>query len=364
MIQAVKIQGFKSIKNLSLQLRNLTVLIGSNGVGKSNFISFFELTKAIFQQNLGRYIMDNGGINTLLYKGRKVTEQVLGLLDFDNVNAFEFILRPGQSGKGYINRTSDYFNKNSDNTKNYSLWHHKVWDTNVEESALSTNTLWRAGYLKKYLQDFTVYHFHDTSSSSPMREPWDINDNVRMRDNGSNLAAFLFKLQQSDRKAYDLIEGTIKSVAPYFKRFVLAPDRNLSGKISLEWEEIGSDMRLNGHSFSDGTIRFIALATLLLQTDTPSVIIIDEPELGLHPTAINKFASLVKRASRKSQIILSTQSTNLVNCFEPNNILVVDRKEDQTVFRYLSADSLSIWLKDYNYCISDLWEKNLIGGQL
>ena len=123
-------------------------------------------------------------------------------------------------------------------------------------------------------------------------------------------------------------------------------------------------MYLNGYSFSDGTLRFIALATLLLQSDTPEIIIIDEPELGLHPAAINKLAELVKRASIKSQIILSTQSTNLLNCFETEDVIVVDRIDNQSVFRHLSGEELEKWMDEYNLSISDLWEKNMIGGQL
>jgi predicted ATPase len=244
------------------------------------------------------------------------------------------------------------------------LWHRTFWDSGVEESALITQKQWRATYLKTYLRSFTVYHFHDTSSSSPMRGQCEINDNSFLRDNGSNLAAYLYMLKQTDEKAFRLIEGTIHSIAPYFKRFNLRPDPVTPSKISLEWEEVNSDMYLNGYSFSDGTIRFIALATLLLQSKLPEVIIIDEPELGLHPAAINKLAALIKRASKSSQIILSTQSTNLVNCFEPENIIVVDREDEQTVFKRLNPADLSVWMDEYNYSISDMWETNLIGGQL
>ena len=115
-------------------------------------------------------------------------------------------------------------------------------------------------------------------------------------------------------------------------------------------------MYLDGYSFSDGTLRFIALTTLLLQSKMPEVIIIDEPELGLHPAAINKLSQLVKQASLKSQIILSTQSTNLVNCFEV--------EDNQSVFRHLEREELEKWMDDYELSLSDLWEKNMIGGQL
>lgn len=364
MIDRVLINNYKSIRDASVSLGALNVLIGSNGVGKSNFISFFEITKAIFQQRFGEYTMDHGGIDSLLYKGRKVSEQISGLLDFNNTNAFQFIVRPKQSSAGYIAQIADFFNNIGDQTKEYLRWHMMVWDKNVDESSLINNPKWRANYLKAYLNSFTVYHFHDTSASSPMRGLCPIGDNEYLRENGSNLASYLFHLQQTDKKSFDLIEATIRSIAPYFKRFDLKPDRNVAGQISLEWQENDSDMYLNGYSFSDGTIRFIALSTLLLQSKLPQVIIIDEPELGLHPTAINKFASMVKRASKSCQIILSTQSANLVNCFEPKDIIVVDRSDNQTVFRHLDPDRLSTWIDEYDYSLSDVWEKNLIGGQL
>ena len=365
MIENVIIKNFKSIRDLELPLTNLNVLIGSNGVGKSNFISFFEMAKAIFEQRFGSYTLDKGGIDNLLYRGRKISKEIYGLMDFKNTNAFFFTLKPAQSNKGYIDNTGDFFNKRGESTKDYlDQWHRTFWDSAVEESNLMGKMYGRAYYLNSYLRSFTVYHFHDTNSSSPMRGQCEINDNSFLRDNGSNLAAYLYMLKQTDEKAFRLIEGTIHSIAPYFKRFNLRPDPVTPSKISLEWEEVNSDMYLNGYSFSDGTIRFIALATLLLQSKLPEVIIIDEPELGLHPAAINKLAALIKRASKNSQIILSTQSTNLVNCFEPENIIVVDREDEQTVFKRLNSADLSVWMDEYNYSISDMWETNLIGGQL
>lgn len=364
MIDQIIIKNYKSIRELKLPLNRLNVLIGSNGVGKSNFISFFELVKAIYEQRFGSYTLSKGGIGSLLYQGRKVSEKIVGLIDFNNTNAFCFKLKPSQSNKGFIEETKDYFNSKGTSNKEYTTWNKKQWDNAVEESDLIDNKAWRAGYLKKYLNSFTVYHFHDTSSTSPMRGACELNDNEYLRDDGSNLAAYLYRIQQTDEKAFRLLEGVIRSIAPYFNRFKLKPDFINPDKINLEWEEVDSDMYLNGYSFSDGTLRFIALATLLLQSEAPEIIIIDEPELGLHPAAINKLAALVKRASKKSQIILSTQSTNLVNCFEVDDIIVVDRADNQSVFKHLSTEDLSTWLNDYDYSISDLWEKNLIGGQL
>ena len=364
MIEQVIISNYKSIRNLELPLQRLNVLIGSNGVGKSNLISFFELAKAIIEQRFGSYTLEKGGIDNLLYRGRKESNHIKGLLNFDNTNAFFFELKPVQSNKGYIEQSGDYFNHLHLVDKDYSKWNKSKWDSAVEESCILDNLQWRAEHIRRHFKSFTVYHFHDTSSKSPMRGECDINDNESLRDNGANLAAYLYRLQQTDEKAFKLIEGVIRSIAPYFKQFKLRPNSINPDKISLEWEEKETDMYLNGYSFSDGTLRFIALATLLLQTNAPKVIIIDEPELGLHPAAINKFAEMIKKASFKSQIILSTQSTNLVNCFEPEDVIVVDRKDGQTAFKRLSKTDLAVWIEEYEYSLSDVWEKNIIGGQL
>ena len=168
-------------------------------------------------------------------------------------------------------------------------------------------------------------------------------------------------LQRTEITAFHLIEGTIRSIAPYFKNFRLSPNKSMEGYIALEWEERNSDMYLDAHNFSDGTLRFIALATLLLQPNPPQTIIIDEPELGLHPAAINKLGALIKRASRKSQLIVATQSVSVVDCFTPDDIIVVNRRDGQSTFDRLDTSMYATWLEEYS--LGEVWEKNIIGGQ-
>ena len=362
MIERIILQNFKSIRHADIRLGNLNVLIGSNGVGKSNFISFFELVNALLNQRLGIHILERGGIERFLFQGLKHSDHIGSLIDFNNKNAFFFKLKPAISNKAFIETSGDYFNGNGDESKDYqNQWHRTVWDNAVEESGILNSPKWRAEYLRNFLRSFTVYHFHDTSVTSSMRRECMIGDNEFFRHDASNLAAFLYRLQQNEPQCFKLIEGVIRSIAPYFNHFKLRENPNNKGMISLEWEEKNSDAYLDANSFSDGTLRFIALTTLLMQPNLPDTIIIDEPELGLHPSAINKFAALVHRAAQSKQVILATQSVNLVNCFEPEDIIVVDRKDNQTVFNRCSKDALEAWLEDYN--IGDIWEKNIIGGQ-
>jgi len=322
---------------------------------------FFELVNAILNQNLAGYILKRGGFERFLYNGKKESKNIVGLLDFDNTNACYFDLRLTIDNNVFIKELSDFFNNNNDKEKSYlKKWNKKVWNQNVPESDIISNPKWRAEYIRKYLKSFTVYHFHDTSITSSMRSECNISDNESLRHDGSNLAAYLYRLQQNENQHFLIIESVIRSVAPYFKQFKLREDPINMGTIKLEWEQIGSDAYFDAYSFSDGTLRFVALATLLLQPMKNATIIIDEPELGLHPFAINKLAAMIKRAAKHNQVIVATQSVSLINAFSPEDIIVTDRN-GSTSYRRLVADGLKEWIEDYN--LGDIWEKNLIGGQ-
>ncbi len=361
MIEQIGIRNYKSIREALIPLRKINILIGENGAGKSNFITFFELVKSLYDQRLGAYMLSNGGMNAQLYCGLKYSKSIEGLIDYDNKNAFFFTLSPGVGDKAYIEETGDYFNAKEIESKDYISWNKMIWDKVVEESEIADKKDYRAKYIRNLLKSFIVYHFHDTSRTSPMRQPCPVGDNSTLRHDASNLPAVLLRLKQTDPTAYRLIEATVHSVAPYFKRFRLAPMLTDESRIKLEWEEQDSDMYLDASSLSDGTLRFIALATLLLQTQLPETIILDEPELGLHPAAMVKLSAMIKRASSKSQIIIATQSVGLISNFTLDDLIVVGRDDNQSTFHRLNEQDFSQWLDAYS--VGELWEKNIIGGR-
>lgn len=360
MIRQIIIENYKSIHKATIDLAPINVLIGANGAGKSNLISFFELLSALYNQRLQRYILERGGIGRLLHNGLKGSDRIRGVFNFSNRNALGFVLLPTDTG-GAVIATQDCFNSGGSPDMDYEAWHRATWDNGVSESQIRDNKTWRAGYLQEFLQSFTVYHFHDTSRTSAMRQSCDVGDNRYLRHDASNLPAFLYRVQQTEPRVFTLIEQTIRSIAPYFKCFSLAPSPLAPNQMSLVWEEQDSDMYLDAQSLSDGTLRFIALTTLLLQPAPPKTIVIDEPELGLHPAAIEKLAALVRVASHKAQVIIATQSSSFVSCFEPEDIVVVERKEGGTAFVRPDKERLASWLEDYS--LGELWEKNLIGGK-
>jgi len=180
------------------------------------------------------------------------------------------------------------------------------------------------------LKLWQIYHFHDTSSTAAIKQYCHITNNRRLEFDASNLAAFLYKLKQTKPFYFNKIEETIKLVAPYFDKFILEPNELNPSKIKLEWRQNGSENYFDAFSFSDGTLRFISLATLLLQPNPPDTIIIDEPELGLHPYAISVLAALIRAFSIEKQIIVSTQSVTLLDYFEPEEIIVVDKQAENS----------------------------------
>ncbi len=368
MIEYIKIRNFKSIRKLDFELKPINILIGANGAGKSNFVSFFKLTNQIQEQRLQKYIGDN--FDKFLYFGRKKSKHVYGLIDFNNEFVFSFALEPeSSSNSGFISNLQ--FCENAYNQdKDYSKWqllfesHGHALESPTNKSVISPKGIKFTGFrvLSHYLNSFNIYHFHDTGDASPLKKINKLDDNSYLREDGENLASFLYYLQEKHPKEFHNIENQIRSVAPFFDGFNLSPRKLNEEEIRLRWIEKGSDAYFNAYDLSDGTLRFMALATLLLQPDLPKTIIIDEPELGLHPFAINKLAAMMKQAAAKgSQVLVSTQSVNLIDNFEPEDIITVDREADQSVFKRLNSEDLKDWLEDYT--LGDLWNKNVIGAR-
>lgn len=354
MLQSIRIEGFKSIHKLSLNLNSINILIGSNGVGKSNFISFFKLVNNIYEQRLQQYSLKRG-VDNLLHYGRKHTQEIRGYLNFGN-NAYEFNLLPTDEDTLFIAREDSILNNSSEYNETY-------YDLNRSESRIKDKYRPRDSYLSEHLESYKIYHFHDTSISAPLRAIAKVDDNRNLREDGGNLPAYLYYLQEKYPKNFKRIEKIVQSVVPFFERFDLAPLLlGEEGRINLKWlESDHPEYYFDAKDLSDGSLRFIALVTLLMQPNLPKVIIIDEPELGLHPTAINKLSGLIKSAATKGcQIIVSTQSVTLLNNFDAEDIITVDKEKNQSVFRRLDKQKLSNWMNDYS--LGELWTKSIIQG--
>lgn len=341
-------------------LGDINVLIGGNGSGKSNFIEAFRMLREISEGRLKQYVLSSGDADRIVHFGVKETKRVKFKAYFnDSVDQYEIVLTPTDIGGLVPSEEYTYYWN-----KNYPQPYQKTLHSNGAEAAISNASVDNvSAYVKNALSSWRIYHFHDTSKSSSLKAISDIDDNRFFRSDGSNLAAFLYLLKEKHVDEYQMIRKTVKQIAPFFDDFILEPRSLDNSKIRLEWRHEKSESYFDVSSFSDGTLRFIALSVLLLQPDTykPSIILVDEPELGLHPAAITLLGALIRQASVKCQVILSTQSPFLLDNFDVDEVIVANRSEEASVFQKLDKNTLSEWLDEYS--LGELWEKNELGGR-
>lgn len=371
MLDKIQLSGFKSIRELTLELHGLNVLIGANGAGKSNLISFFKLFNHLMSNNLQQHIATSGFADVMLYYGAKRTPQITATLNFgtsSGENIYHMrLVNAAQDTLIFADEAISFSRLNSVSPAPLvSLGAgHRESKLLVDEPSVAANQnqTKTAHVIKSIMQRWRVYHFHDTSSEAKIKKNTYINDNHYLRHDAGNLAAFLYQMQHSNETHYRRIVNTLQSVTPFFGDFVLAPSGLNPEYITLNWRDRGADPDnvFGPHQLSDGTIRLIALITVLLQPHLPELIVIDEPELGLHPYAISILAALLKSVSRKTQIIVSTQSVTLVDQLDPEHLIVVDKFEDQSIFKRIKEAELESWLEEYS--LGELWEKNVLGGR-
>jgi predicted ATPase len=362
-LKEVSIGGYKSIaydKPITLKLDDVNILLGANGAGKSNIVSFFQMLSFMMSKKFGLYVASNGDADTLLHYGSKNTQSISGNLKFsfkDSIDTYEFLLRHVVPNKLiFLEERVFWYRQDADSpfTANLIPLYH--------ESAITENKNKVVRSIFRMLDFCKVYQFHDTSKEGPLRTGCPVETSNYLQAYGNNLPSFLLLLKENYRDSYNKIVFYIQNIAPQFKDFYLEP---LNNYISLRWtDNSATDYVFNAYQLSDGTLRFMALATLLLQPREimPNVIIIDEPELGLHPFAINQLAEMIKDASRHTQIIVATQSKDLVDNFDIENISVVemDKETQSTSVKQLTEEEYHHWLEEY--MISELWDKNVIGG--
>lgn len=348
----IEIKGYKSIKEANIRLKPINILIGGNGAGKSNLLSFFEFLNNLYEGKLKEYVALNGGIDKMLHKGIVNSTELNSKIGF-NKNHYSFNIKKGDphfvfTSEGLWYDGNPYY-KNPFEISNFG-----------NEAELKYDTSPRAKFIREYLDSLKKYHFHDTGKNSPFNMPSNINqDAFMLYHDGRNLASMLFRIREERPKIYRRIIMTIQRIAPYFNDFFLNPEED--GTIRLFWQDKYSSFIYGVNDLSDGTIRFIALAVLFMQPVLPKTIIIDEPELGLHPWAIGILSGMIQGASNDDcQIIMATQSTDLISNFTPEDILTVDQKDGQTKFNRLSKEHLDLWLEDYS--LGDLWKRNIINS--
>ncbi len=358
-ISHLTIEGFMSIQKLDrLELRDLNVLIGPNGAGKSNFVSFFYLLREMVEGRLQNWISKRGGSDRILTYGIKQTSQFKSRIDFGQ-NGYEFILRPNVEGKLYFEDERLLYSRGSDDQSITLGSDH--FESRLK-SEIVPHAYRRADNCYAPISDWRVFHFHDTSRTASVRRKGELQDNAYLRSDASNLAAYLYRLKRRRFDKYEQVIKVVRLAIPFFDDFDLAPEEIRPDEylIQLTWRQIGSDYPLLPSQLSDGSIHFICLVTALLQPAPPSTIVIDEPEIGLHPYAIHLLGSLLRSASQRMQVIVATQSSLLLDEFDVDDLIAVELENGVSVFKRLEEENFQEWLKDFS--VGELWHKDVLGG--
>ncbi len=372
----LELKGFKTFRELVFEPRALNVLIGANGVGKSNFISFFRLMSWAMASsgNLQLEIARKGGASRFLHDGPQVTPRIEVGLTFETEkgrNEYTACLEHAAGDTLIFANEQFRFTRNQDGPA--SPWK-RLGSGHRESGLISLGDQGNrtAQTIRVLIQRCIVAQFHNTSQTSRMLDKWSINDNRYLKEDGGNLAPVLLRLQNDEPLAYRRIVDTIRLIAPFFSDFELIPAHNT---LLLAWRETGSDVVFDASQASDGMLRTMALVTLLGQPekDLPSILILDEPELGLHPYGVGVIGSMIKRASKYVQVLIATQSVTLLDQFAPEDVVVVERPMHsppgappvragrEATMRRLDPASLATWLEEYS--LGDLWLKNLLGAR-
>jgi predicted ATPase len=351
MLKKLTVQGFKSIERQTIELGSLNVLIGANGSGKSHLLAALSFFRTSALGHLDVRVKQMGGADRVLYHGKKTTQACFFACESETFS-YEQTLIPVAGDRLEVVKEGLILGEKVE-------WSEGGADIDSLEARLRNE---EDRHLKE-IEGWRTYHLHDTSATAAVKSTCNIDDNRYLREDAANLAAYLYWLKLKQLGEYRRIVSTIRLAAPYFDDFVLEPLRHNERTIRLVWKQRNTDAYFDADSLSDGTLRFMSLTTLLNQPrwSMPTLIVIDEPELGLHPLAIRLLAEMLDAASEHTQVLVATQSVTLLDNFPIKQVIVADHDGKGSVFRRLKADDYRLWLE--NFSVGELWEKNVLGGR-
>ena len=365
-IESLHVKGFRSLADVRIaDLPNPAVLLGANGSGKSNVLRFLEMVTAMLQgRGLAHFVQYHGGADDQLFHGSATTRRIdasLGLRTEAGRHEYRFGLEHAQPDRLLFSEEALGF---GDDARSM-VWHRFGGghdDARLPYSRVGVDGAREspAERFKGFFERCVVHQFHDTSGTSPFKVRWDAEESFRLLPHGGNLASVLLHLSRRDKDRFDAICYYVSRILPGFRCFEI---EEAYGKTLLRWQASGSRKTFGPHLTSDGTLRFLALVTLLnLPSEVlPNIVLVDEPELGLHASAITLIAEMVKSVALKRQVVVATQSPIFVDFFDPEALVVLDLDGGKTLVRRPAELDLGQWLEEYT--TGEIWRKNLIGGR-
>ena len=368
-IESIRIRGFRSLADVELSgLGPATVLIGPNGSGKSNVLRFLDMVRYMLgPRRLAQFVERQGGASDQLFGGSDATDRIDAEITLKTDNGwYDYRFTLEYAHPGHLFFSAEAFRERCQEHPDGSGWQDLGGGQREANLVLvaRSNEFPRldksaAAVIVRTLSRCVAFQFHNTDDRSRIKREVDTSYNNRLLVHGGNLAAVLYRTEQEDRRRYDRICRYIGRILPGFDQFDI---EERDGKVALRWQADWSDYSFGAHLTSDGSLRTFALVTLLNSTpeELPDVILLDEPELGLHPSAVTLIGAMISSLSARRQVIVATQSPLLVDSFELDQIRVLELREGRTEVRQYDPAEYKHWLEDYS--TGELWQRNLLGG--
>lgn len=367
-IDWVAARGFRSFRDLKrLLLGQINLLIGPNGVGKSNLLMLLDFLAAIFNGRLQHYVRKMGGTEHLLHFGSSTTHAIeIEVSLGGGSNSYSVQLELAEGDTLFVSREKAKFSGNRPKREAPFELDARPHSTEATISDIDHAKGQHPAlqFVRNHIARWGVFHFDGTTRLATLRSTSTLGRPQPLVPDGSNLATFLYYLKHSHTMAYSQILRTVQVSAPFVKDFVLVPFGEGESSVRLNWAHAESNEVLDASTLSNGIVHLLYLSTLLLQPIhcMPSTILIDEPELSLHPLPLNMVGGLVRSAAAYGpQLILSTQSSSLLDGFDPNHVLVANRVSGETQISRIDQDKVTDFGQDYS--LGELWEMNAFGGR-
>jgi predicted ATPase len=379
-VRRLRITGFRRLCEVDIAMRPLMVLIGANGVGKSSFLDAVSLLSASANGEMNELLSDFGGLaaTTTIGKARKITFEAE--MECTGVKPLHYQLEIEAKGQGYgislerLTQEQDgnyaepfkHIDSRYDDIKYYDVDTKKLvrpeWEHSRVESSLSqVQKMFRQPEeLRRTLSSTVAYHVLDVSPRAPVRLPQQMKDAQFPGADGESLIPFLYNLRESDAARYDTIIDTLRAAFPGFEKLSFPPVA--TGMLTLTWKEKYFPDPLYTHQLSEGTLRFLWLVALLQSPQLPTVTMIDEPEVSLHPELLSLLAEVMREAATRTQLIVATHSDRLIRFLEPREVVVMDIGDDGCAWaRWADTLNLEEWLSEYS--LDEVWRMGRMGGR-
>jgi len=378
----LSVKGFRRLQDINLEMRDLTVMIGANGSGKTSFLDVMSIIGASANGKLNDALQTKGGLNEILTRGKaKRLEISLLVRDLEeDEEPFTYSLSISPTGLSYeINREKlsrnsrsfydniisreyidsyllaiKYFQEDSD-VAIQPNWEHNPLETSLSQVPKMYQ---KSEKLRKSLASCTYYGALDVSEKSPVRLPQAMRPAKLPGAKGENLVSCLYDLRESDRDRFEMVESIISTAFPDFVRLNFPPVA--AGTISMTWTDRNFPQPIYVHELSEGTLRFLWLVALLQSQNLSTITLLDEPEVSLHPELLRHLAYLMREASKHTQLIVATHSDRLVRFLEPYEVLICDLEDGEATMTWADSLNLHKWLEDYT--LDQLWAMNVVGG--